>query len=550
GTDTDAGAHSSELQPLAERTGHACAFEAAPRAQPWRPALHDGTGLRLRPRPTAAGPQTALVVGPQGRLSATGADDIHTDAMGRIRVRFHWQSASPAGAEALDSCWLRVQQRLAGAAMGHQFIPRIGQEVLVGFLGNDIDRPVVIASLYNGQGESGIAPTPAGLTPDGADAGGAPGAAGAAGAAEVSAALTQSSDHTPTSQMNLIGEGPGGHSPAWHGAAPGAATEGNPGQANAAALSGLKSQEFGGSGHNQLVLDDTPQQLRARLHTTQAQTWLEMGHLLHQADNHRGSLRGQGLELRTDAWGGLRAARGLLLSTCSLRPAGGSGLGTSPEPAGDNAAGIALARQMQQLTQAFHQAASTHQTVGLASGVQASRDLALSLRGSVGTRSLNDAVQDAQARNTATSPTASTSSTASSVGDTTVPHLAAPHIALVGQAGVGLSAGQDVHLSSQGATTVASGQDSHWAVGGQARIQTGQAIGVLAGAMQPGGADASGQSAAGKGLTLIAAQGPIDLQAQNGPAQVAAQQTLELKTAQGVVNIAAAKRVVLATSGG
>ncbi|WP_290902815.1 type VI secretion system Vgr family protein [Aquabacterium sp.] len=545
--DTDAGAHSSELQPLAARTGHACAFEAAPRAQPWRPALQDGTGQRLRPRPTAAGPQTAIVVGPQGRLSPTGADDIHTDAMGRVRVRFHWQggwqSELPKGAEALDSCWLRVQQRLAGAAMGHQFIPRIGQEVLVGFLGNDIDRPVVIASLYNGQGESGIAPTPGGLTPDGADAGGAP---GAAGAAEVSAALTQSSDHTPASQMNLIGEGAGGHSPAWHGAAPGAATEGNPGQANAAALSGIKSQAFGGSGHNQLVLDDTPQQLRARLHTTQAQTWLEMGHLLHQADNHRGSLRGQGLELRTDAWGGLRAARGLLLSTYSLRQAGGSGLGISPEPAGDNAAGIALARQMQQLTQAFHQAASTHQTVGLASGVQASSDLALSLRGSVSTRSLNDAVQDAQARNMAAQSTAAGASS----GDATVPHLAAPHIALVGQAGVGLTAGQDVHLSSQGATTVASGQDSHWAVGGQARVHTGQAIGVLAGAMQPGGADASGQSAAGKGLTLIAAQGAIDLQAQNGPAQVAAQQTLEIKTAQGVVHVAAAKRVVLATSGG
>ncbi|MCC7545186.1 MAG: DUF2345 domain-containing protein, partial [Aquabacterium sp.] len=49
---------------------------------------------------------------------------------------------------------------------------------------------------------------------------------------------------------------------------------------------------------------------------------------------------------------------------------------------------------------------------------------------------------------------------------------------------------------------------------------------------------------------MIAAQGPIDLQAQAGPAQVAAKQTLELKTASGVVNIAAAKRVVLAVSGG
>lgn len=527
----------------AASTGYACSFEAVPRNTPWRPALQDGTGLRLRPRPTARGPQTAIVVGPDGSTQPQGADELHTDAMGRVRVRFHWQSAvldraaeseAESGAEARDSCWLRVQQRLAGTGMGHQFIPRIGQEVLVGFLGNDIDRPLVIASLYNGQGESGLAPTPAGG--DGSHAGEAP---------SVSSALAQSSDHTPASQMNLIGEGPGGHSPAWHGAAPGAATEGNAGQANAAALSGIKSKEFGGSGHNQLVLDDTPQQLRARLHTTQAQTWLEMGHLLHQADNHRGSLRGQGLELRTDAWGGLRAARGVLLSTYGLRPAGP--LTPTAEPAGDNAAGIALARQMQQLTEAFHQAAGTHQTVGLASGVQASSALSQSLRGSVSAHRLNEAVQDAQARNTSgTSPASS--------GRTAVPHLTDPHIALVGRAGVGLSAGQDVHLSSQGATTLASGQDSHWAVGGQARIHTGQAIGVLAGAMQPGGADAagnaSGQAAAGKGLTLIAAQGPIELQAQSGPAQVAAQQVLELKTAQGMVNIAAAKRVVLATNGG
>jgi type VI secretion system secreted protein VgrG len=48
----------------------------------------------------------------------------------------------------------------------------------------------------------------------------------------------------------------------------------------------------------------------------------------------------------------------------------------------------------------------------------------------------------------------------------------------------------------------------------------------------------------------MAAQGPIDLQAQAGPAQVAAKDTLEIKTAQGVINMAAAKKVVLAVSGG
>ena len=64
----------------------------------------------------------------------------------------------------------------------------------------------------------------------------------------------------------------------------------------------------------------------------------------------------------TDGWGALRAARGVMLSTFGLS----NGLGQTPEPAGDNAPGMALAKQAQQLSQTFHQAATTHQTVGLA----------------------------------------------------------------------------------------------------------------------------------------------------------------------------------------
>ncbi|MBU0914959.1 MAG: DUF2345 domain-containing protein, partial [Gammaproteobacteria bacterium] len=212
---------------------------------------------------------------------------------------------------------------------------------------------------------------------------------------------------------------------------------------------------------------------------------------------------------------------------------------------GDNAAGIALARQMQQLAETFHQAATTHQTVGLATaaGSRAAKQSTLddtlapaaaltkSLMGTVSTTSLPNAMADAADKATA-------------AGANKLPHMADPNIALVGKAGIGITAGQDLHLSSQDTTQIASGQDSHWAVGGQVRVQTAQGIGVLAGAIQPG------SESAGKGITVIAAQGPIDLQAQAGPAQIAAKQTLELKTASGVVNIAAAKRVVMAVTGG
>ncbi|HRH16176.1 MAG TPA: type VI secretion system Vgr family protein [Aquabacterium sp.] len=514
------------LKQQAAQTGFACQFQALRRNVPWRAVLLDGTGLRPRPRPTALGMQTAIVVGPDGGTSPNGADEIYTDKLGRVKVKFHWQANpyAPQRANSDHSCWVRVMQRLSGPGMGHQFIPRIGHEVLVGFLSNDIDRPYVHASLYNGRGDGGVLRTP----------GGQPNAADTSGFAE-------SSDHTPSGQMNLVGSASGGNSPAWHGAAPGVATEGAEGQNNAAALSGVKSKEFGGQGYNQMVFDDTPNQGRMQLHSTQAQTWLQMGHLLHQADNHRGSLRGLGFELRTDGWGGLRAARGVMLSTFGLH----NGLGQTAEPAGDNAPGMALAKQAQQLSQTFHQAATTHQTVGLATAAgsqqagqsalddQAAPAAALtkSLSGMVSSTSLPNALADAADRLTRS-------------GADKVPHTADPNIAIVGKAGVGLTAGQDLHLSSQDGTTLASGQDTHWAVGGQARIQTGQAIGILAGAIQPGG------EAAGKGLTLMAAQGPIDLQAQAGPAQVAAKDMLEIKTAQGVINIAAAKKVVLAVSGG
>uniref|UniRef100_UPI0027BA3D9C type VI secretion system Vgr family protein n=1 Tax=Aquabacterium sp. TaxID=1872578 RepID=UPI0027BA3D9C len=62
------------------------------------------------------------------------------------------------------------------------------------------------------------------------------------------------------------------------------------GHAHTATLSGFKSQSLdasqaGSGGHNQLVLDDTPGQGSTLVHTTQSQTWLQMGHLLQQSDN-------------------------------------------------------------------------------------------------------------------------------------------------------------------------------------------------------------------------------------------------------------------------
>ncbi|MTV53347.1 type VI secretion system Vgr family protein, partial [Pseudoduganella buxea] len=146
----------------ARKLGYANRFDALAAEVPWRPEL-PGSDARSHPKPTAHGAQSAIVIGADGSDQASGADELYCDALGRIRIRYHWQDSSDA------SCWVRVAQRTAAGGMGSQFLPRIGQEVLVQFIENDIDRPIVIGALYNGQGEGGHAPTPGGQAADGDD---------------------------------------------------------------------------------------------------------------------------------------------------------------------------------------------------------------------------------------------------------------------------------------------------------------------------------------------------------------------------------------------
>src|SRR5690606_19915525 len=80
-------------------------------------------------------------------------------------------------------------------------------------------------------------------------------------------------------------------------------------------LSGLHTQSLDGGGTQQWVMDDAPGQLRTRLHTSLADSGLELGYLIAHNNASRGSLRGQGFDLATLGWGNLRAAQGVLLST-------------------------------------------------------------------------------------------------------------------------------------------------------------------------------------------------------------------------------------------
>ena len=108
-------------------------FEAIPKATPYRPA-------RLTPKPRMH-TQTALVVGKAG-------EEIWTDEYGRIKLQFPWDRTGKN--DETSSCWVRVVLPWSGKGFGMQFVPRVGQEVIVTFIDGDPDRPLVTGCVYNG----------------------------------------------------------------------------------------------------------------------------------------------------------------------------------------------------------------------------------------------------------------------------------------------------------------------------------------------------------------------------------------------------------------
>lgn len=489
----------------AHEVGYANRFRAVRCDRPWRAAFATARGARLAGAPSVVGVHTAIVTNAEGSTEARGEDEIHRNARGDVRVRFHWQAEGEGLAK---SRWARVAQRQAGAGMGMSFVPRVGQEVLVRFLDEDIDQPLVVGALYNGRGEGGIPSTP----------GGRP---GEAMNTDVYAAAL---DGKPSAQANLAS----GNAPAWHGAA-----GGDEQHRNAAALSGFKSKEFGGDGYNQIVFDDSDGQLRMQIKSTQAATELNLGHLIHQSGNYRGNVRGVGAELRTDAFGAVRGGGGVLLTTYN---AGGS------EPAGEAAAPLALAGQADIMAQSFDGVIGAHQGVRLASARGTTSEGASRLdgeraplaamthavSGTVAGEALGGAAGDASAKHT-------------EVVDGKVPHLTDPLVLMAGRAGLTQAAGRNLQVAAGELVHWSSGQDHNLAVIGSLRVHTGQALGIVSG-VQQGGAES--------GLDLIAGTGDVEVLSQHDVLTVQAQQDLRMVSANAGIEYASPTRIRIANAAG
>ncbi|GJH20866.1 type VI secretion system tip protein VgrG [Caballeronia novacaledonica] len=196
----------------------------------------DDTFFKTMPREKPrAHPESAVVVGPENQ-------PIWLDGYARTRVQFKWDRLGKLDQN--SSCWVRVSQPWHGGPHSFIAVPRIGDEVTIGYHEGDPDKPFIMASKVNQ-----FNPPPFELP------------------------------------RNM-------------------------------ALTGLVSHALEEQGHNYVVTDDTPGQQQVQVASDQANSRLVLGYntrIEYRAG--RQQARGLGWELATDAWGVLRANRGMLITT-------------------------------------------------------------------------------------------------------------------------------------------------------------------------------------------------------------------------------------------
>ncbi|EKS9806298.1 type VI secretion system tip protein VgrG, partial [Burkholderia cepacia] len=293
--------------------------------------------------------ETAIVVGPQG-------EEVYTDELNRIRVQFVWDRLNPGTENA--SCWVRVVQSDTGGGYGGVHVPRIGEEVLIDYVGGDCDRPLAVGRVYNGANQ-----------------------------------------------------------PQWH-------TDG--------ILSGYRSKEYSGGGYNQLVMDDATGQNRVQLMSSSANSLLHLGYIIDQNGNSRGSYLGSGFDLRSDAYGAVRASQGLYVTT---------------HPKAANSQPLDVKEAQQQLV-------TGESLVEAMSGVSEQHQ-AESLKDAQDTmRAFTDATQD--------SASGSASGGRTAGGGTGNANAFKEPVMLFGSpSGIGMSTQQSVHVVANDHVNVASGQSVH-----------------------------------------------------------------------------------------
>jgi len=354
-------------------------------------------------------PQTAVVVGPEG-------EEIYTDHLNRVKVQFRWDRQNPGNERA--SCWVRVSYPNAGQGWGAIHVPRVGQEVIVTFLGGDPDRPVITGRLYN-------------------------------------------QDQVPH----------------WH-------TNGR--------LSGYKSKEYKGKGFNQLVLDDTTDQNRIQLYSTNTHAQLNLGYLVTQYGNERSRFYGSGFALSTDDYGAIVTNKGLYISTFGRPGAQGTQLDATEATSQLNA-GASLAKTLSEA---------------------ASKAGAEPLAGQEALSHFIDATRDR----------------CEAPGQSEANRFKEPILLAAAPAGIGLASAKGTHVHASDQVTLSSGKDTNIAAGKSLLASVAEKISLFA---------------SNAGIKLFSAKGKVEVQSQSDDLDLIAEKVVRLLSTTSRIEIHAKEEVVI-----
>ena len=261
-------------------------------------------------------------------------------------------------------------------------------------------------------------------------------------------------------------------------------------------LSGIRSRMFHGTGGNELVLDDTPNELRARLACDHLASQLNLGYLVKPRCGGASFPLGEGFELKTQAWGALRTAKGMLLTTDS-----------GDTDALENAPLTTQLQHSIELSRTLSDASAQHEadplgTIPTTEGLK--KSLEATKRQGSGAKARNVAAFDR--------PVLALSSPTGIVSATPSNHA--------------ISAGRELHATS--------GLDTNLAVGGKLVMAIADAWSVFT---------------AKAGMKLLAGKRDITLRAHETQLQATADQGLKLIAINGTLELLAKNGITLATPG-
>ncbi|RBC29696.1 type VI secretion system Vgr family protein, partial [Xanthomonas oryzae] len=276
-------------------------------------------------------------------------------------------------------------------------------------------------------------------------------------------------------------------------------------------LSGLHTQSHDGSGTQQWLLDDTPGQLRTRLHTSLADTRLELGYLVQHSDTARGALRGQGFELASQGWGNVHAAQGLLLSS--------SARGQGASTALDVAEAVAQLHGAQRTAQALHATLTQQQVPGLDAHPSVTQ--------------LREAI-DPQAQGKYTAAVGGQAATKPADGgrDGQAPVERFAQARLLGESP------DHIAWTTPASAVAYAGQALQLTVQQDAQLSAGQTLSAVSG-------QHTALFAQRGPIKLIAAAGPVSLQAHTGALELLADQAVTVTATDTRIDVLAQHKIVL-----